>query len=279
MNSKITVAVSLVAVLAAVLVSASFSPAFAANTAVSVTTGASSKTTNAFSPNPVNVKVGDTVIWTNNDSQPHTVTSGSDGTPDKKFDSSPNFQPLLAPKQTFSFKFTEEGKYPYYCGLHPNMMGVVNVAASDGGGNNTDGGLMQTKVTAKTVDGKSFEIMSKSMTSKVTAATINEGKKSVTVTFDKSGDVELTLPKVLISGISSVTAGGQNVKFTPTNSTDLTTLQFTVPNGSTSVDILGASVVPEFPVFAAIILAGSIIAIIGYTRFAGNSRVGFHGRA
>jgi plastocyanin len=30
----------------------------------------------AFDPNPVNAKVDEKVTWTNDDSQPHTVTSG-----------------------------------------------------------------------------------------------------------------------------------------------------------------------------------------------------------
>jgi plastocyanin len=63
-----------------------------------------------------------------NDSQPHTVTSGSNGQPDNKFNSSPNFNPLLNPGQTFSFTFTEEGNYPYFCTLHPNMVGTVIVS-------------------------------------------------------------------------------------------------------------------------------------------------------
>jgi manganese oxidase len=74
------------------------------------------------------VSVGDTVPWTNMDTQPHTVTSGSNGTPDGRFDSSPNFNPLLVPAQTFSHTFTEAGEYPYYCALHPNMVGTVSVS-------------------------------------------------------------------------------------------------------------------------------------------------------
>jgi len=128
MNSKIAVAVGLAAVLATMLVSTSFAPAFAADVSVSIVPGASSKSTDAFAPNPVNAKVGDTVIWTNDDSQPHTVTSGSNGTPDKKFDSSPNFQPLLVPKGTFKHTFTEAGTFDYYCQLHPAMVGKVTVS-------------------------------------------------------------------------------------------------------------------------------------------------------
>ena len=95
---------------------------------VSIVSGATSLTDTAFDPNPLQVSVGSTVTWTNNDSQPHTVTSGSNGQPDNKFNSSPNFTPLLNPGQTFSFTFTQAGDYPYFCMLHPNMVGTVSVS-------------------------------------------------------------------------------------------------------------------------------------------------------
>ena len=97
-------------------------------TSVSVVSGSSSLTDTAFQPNPIQVSVGNTVTWTNDDSQPHTVTSGSNGQPDNKFNSSPNFSPLLNPGQTFSFTFTQAGDYPYFCMLHPNMVGTVSVS-------------------------------------------------------------------------------------------------------------------------------------------------------
>jgi plastocyanin len=95
---------------------------------VSIVPGSSSLTTNAFSPNPIQVSVGTTVTWSNNDSQPHTVASGSNGQPDNKFNSSPNFNPLINPGQTFSHTFTQAGQYPYFCMLHPNMVGTVSVS-------------------------------------------------------------------------------------------------------------------------------------------------------
>src|SRR5215207_1855120 len=97
-------------------------------TSVSVVSGSSSLTDTAYQPNPIQVSVGTTVTWTNDDSQPHTVTSGSNGQPDNKFNSSPNFNPLLNPGQTFSFTFTQAGDYPYFCMLHPNMVGTVSVS-------------------------------------------------------------------------------------------------------------------------------------------------------
>ena len=80
-----------------------------------------------FQPSQIQAQVGDTVTWINDDLQPHTVTSGSNGVPDNKFNSSPNFIPLMTPDDTFSHTFTEAGEYPYFCLLHPNMVGTVSV--------------------------------------------------------------------------------------------------------------------------------------------------------
>ena len=99
-----------------------------ATTSVSIVSGSSTLTDTAYQPNPIQVSVGNTITWTNDDSQPHTVTSGSNGQPDNKFNSSPNFNPLMAPAATFSHTFTEAGEYPYYCALHPNMVGTVSVS-------------------------------------------------------------------------------------------------------------------------------------------------------
>jgi nitrite reductase (NO-forming) len=92
-------------------------------TGVSIVPGSSSLTTDAYAPNPVQVGVGDTVTWTNDDSQPHTATSGEAVTPDGNFDSG-----IMAPAATFDFTFTEAGEYPYFCLLHPNMVGTVSVS-------------------------------------------------------------------------------------------------------------------------------------------------------
>jgi nitrite reductase (NO-forming) len=81
---------------------------------------------NAFDPNTVTVKVGDTVTWTNGDATMHTVTSGTSdgtaGTPDGTFDSG-----FLAEGATWSYTFTEAGEFPYYCLPHPWMIGKVIV--------------------------------------------------------------------------------------------------------------------------------------------------------
>jgi len=91
-------------------------------TSISITSDSSSKTTDAFQPNPVQVSVGTTVTWTNNDAQPHTVNSGENATPSGLFDS-----PIMPPAGTFEYTFTGAGEYSYFCILHPNMVGSVSV--------------------------------------------------------------------------------------------------------------------------------------------------------
>jgi nitrite reductase (NO-forming) len=92
-------------------------------TGVSIVPGSSSLTTDSYEPNPVEVSTGTTVTWTNDDAQPHTATSGEAVTPDGRFDSG-----IMAPAATFDFTFTEAGEYPYFCLLHPNMVGTVSVS-------------------------------------------------------------------------------------------------------------------------------------------------------
>ena len=98
------------------------------NLTVSIVQGSSTLTDNGgFQPNRIQLPAGDTVTWRNDDLEAHTVTSGSDGVPDNKFNSSPNFIPLITPGATFSHTFIQAGEYPYFCLLHPNMVGTVTV--------------------------------------------------------------------------------------------------------------------------------------------------------
>ena len=92
-------------------------------TSVSIVPGSSSLTTDAYQPNPVQVTTGATVTWTNDDAQPHTATSGENATPDGTFDSG-----IMAPAATFEHTFAAAGEYPYFCILHPNMVGTVSVS-------------------------------------------------------------------------------------------------------------------------------------------------------
>ena len=81
------------------------------------------ETNECYIPFNVSVSAGDEITWSNDDSAAHTVTSGSpaDG-PDGNFDSS-----LFMAGGTFSVTLDEAGEYPYFCMVHPWMIGNITV--------------------------------------------------------------------------------------------------------------------------------------------------------
>ena len=82
------------------------------------------QTSECYIPYHVTVSVGDEVTWSNDDSAAHTVTSGTpSGGSDGNFDSS-----LFMAGGTFSVTFDEAGEYPYYCMVHPWMIGIITVS-------------------------------------------------------------------------------------------------------------------------------------------------------
>jgi plastocyanin len=72
-----------------------------------------------MSPDPVEISVGDTVRWTNQESVAHTVTSGSPGDGDVGliFDSG-----NLLGGDSFSFTFDDAGTFTYFCQIHSGTM-------------------------------------------------------------------------------------------------------------------------------------------------------------
>lgn len=73
----------------------------------------------AFSPATITAKVGDVVTWTNNDSTPHTATLTSDASCTTE---------NLANGASGGIMFGTAGSYDYFCKIHPNMTGKVEVS-------------------------------------------------------------------------------------------------------------------------------------------------------
>ena len=68
------------------------------------------------------IQVGETLVWTNMDPVPHTVTLGSGGVAEEGFDSG-----LVGPGQSFALNFDRPGTYSFTCTLHPAMNGEIVV--------------------------------------------------------------------------------------------------------------------------------------------------------
>lgn len=71
----------------------------------------------AFAPDTLTVPVNSTVSWVNKDDIPHVIAS-NDGIFKSK---------ALDTDQKFSYTFAKAGTYPYYCTIHPKMVGKVVV--------------------------------------------------------------------------------------------------------------------------------------------------------
>jgi plastocyanin len=73
----------------------------------------------AFSPVPLNVKVGETIAITNNDGTDHTFTDNGGA-----FDTG-----HIAPAASKTVAIAKPGTYNYHCNIHPSMKGVIQVGA------------------------------------------------------------------------------------------------------------------------------------------------------
>ncbi len=76
-----------------------------------------------FSPAHIQVALGTTVTWTNQDNVPHNVTISP-----VVISSSGGWESgLLYPGQSFSYTFMSDGTFQYDCQEHPGMIGTVVV--------------------------------------------------------------------------------------------------------------------------------------------------------
>jgi plastocyanin len=75
----------------------------------------------AYDPDPVQVAMGGKVTWQNRDSAPHTATAD-----DGSFDTG-----NLEEGKLGSQSFKKAGTYAYFCEIHPDMRGTVEVVDTE----------------------------------------------------------------------------------------------------------------------------------------------------
>ncbi len=73
----------------------------------------------AFTPPELSIRVGDTVKWINREKRTsHSVVFPQEGGRESE---------RLFPDESWQREFMQAGRYPYTCGPHPEMKGVVIV--------------------------------------------------------------------------------------------------------------------------------------------------------
>ena len=84
---------------------------------ISIVAGARTLTTTAYSPNPMTVANGTTVMWVNNDTSTHNSTA----------DSGAFATGSIAPGASATATLRTAGTFAYHCTLHPGMVGTLVV--------------------------------------------------------------------------------------------------------------------------------------------------------
>ncbi|CCF84571.1 cupredoxin domain-containing protein [Nitrolancea hollandica] len=75
----------------------------------------------AFEPSTITIKPGTTVVWTNDGPTQHTTASKEGNVWESK---------ILEQGDVFRYRFEQPGTFPYWCTLHPSMLGTVIVAGN-----------------------------------------------------------------------------------------------------------------------------------------------------
>lgn len=225
-------------------------------------------TRDGFMPKALIIKIGSTVIWTNEDDDRHTVTSGSPGeiaAPLKSF--------MLEKGDTYEFTFEYsglyKGSYMYFDQITKTMRGEIIVEPEEEkveekpqpetikvDYTNSESGVKSVSLSNGSV--KSIEIVPESNSLLI-----------MVETEQTSGRLDITLDRGLIDARDggkdssfSVLVEGHEGFFDEMSSTPTDrTLQIVVPGKATRVEIVGTQVVPEFP-FALLIIGSTFTTMI-----------------
>lgn len=131
-----------------------------------------------FEPMVTRVDAGQQVTWTNNDPDVHAVTGVASSWGDYT---------ELGKGDAVTYQFDESGVFPYFCFLHPSMVGAVVVG---------DGGAASAAITKDSV---------KAVSAEAPGGTTND--ESAAVVEEDSGSGVGTVPVVIGVGILAAIAG------------------------------------------------------------------------
>jgi len=95
---------------------------------INILEGAAAQGNPAYQPDDAKAGIDSTVVWKNDDSVPHTATSGAgpdDPNAGKQFNSGP-----LDPGADYSIATNKigSGEHPYFCEIHPYMKGKITIS-------------------------------------------------------------------------------------------------------------------------------------------------------
>ena len=250
--------------------------AFADHTSVTVTNapgssvpGCEETADGCFIPSMVTIDIGGEVIWENNDTAAHTITSGTavEG-PSGVFDSS-----LVMAGSSFSHIFDAAGTFDYFCMVHPWMAGTVMVSSEEIHDDMEEMEGMKEMGHSDDHAAKGIEDLSDQFTTTLTSGVIhhiggNTDDSTLLVHLfgaNDDGELKITLNSDIITpfddGSYFVLVDSEETEFEQMGNT----LHIEYSAGAEKIEIVGSHVVPEFGTIAMIVLAVAIVSIIVLT--------------
>jgi plastocyanin len=147
-----------------------------------------------FLPKTLKISTGDTVTWTNKDSIEHDATAKKGGE---------HWTSKLKKGKSGSHTFDQAGTFDYYCSIHPDMKGTIEVKGSSSGGGGGGG--------SKGGSGGNSKSGSSGGTSPTTSdgftPTTGTGSETTAGTSPTAGGSSSTLPKTGLPALPLVVAG------------------------------------------------------------------------
>ena len=266
------------AVIAGVITTPAFADHMTATVSIPEGSGASADApcvadNSCFMPAEVTVDVGGEVTWSNDDTAAHTVTSG-DLSADPynvgaDFDSS-----LFMAGKTFSHKFDAAGEYPYFCMVHPWMVGTVIVQEAMAEEPEDDGmmegmtelygmssdGTVKVEIEASTPTAGEAMTINLEFTDAATGNVIEHINYDITATQTGTAVLEIMAVHEHMGTVSHTTdalSSGDPVDVSIT----LQGIGIDTKTGPMG-DVVMFNVVPEFGTIAVMILGIAIVSII-----------------
>ena len=207
-----------------------------------------------FIPSTATVDVGGVVIMSNTDSAAHTFTAGTpaDG-PSGEFDTG-----LLMAGNSFEYTPDTVGEIPYFCMVHPWMMGLIIVQEKEADEHDDDAGELMVTITDSAVKGGTqvdLEFSTLHVNYEITATQNGE-----TVLQETAHAMEMTSSHMVDAVGSDENPINIEIVSLGIGAPDAED-DWTGPVGTVATSI----VVPEFGTIAMMILVVAIISIVAVT--------------
>jgi plastocyanin len=162
----------------------------AAGTTITILSGASVQGNPDYEPEDTEVPVNENVVWVNEDTVPHTATSGTgpeDPNSGTTFDTSIiNGGQESSPLQLTGVK--EGDEVPYYCQVHPYMTSKLTVGAASAGGTSNATGATAGNTSNAGSSGRN------ATTTTTAPATPSAATTTTTTTTAAAAAATLTIP-------------------------------------------------------------------------------------